>query len=356
MILYVIHCPPPIHGASIVGQQIVSSRFINDSMNVRVINISYPRLDKIGKLTLGKLFWHLNLYWLFIITLLKHENIDKVYLTISASQLGLLRDIPFILLSRILGKKIYLHCHNKGFSSLSRFGQNVFSRLVRNTEIIVLSETLRYDLNFLSKNTNIVVCNNGTKAMRNVTPVKNDRLKVLFFSNLYKDKGVLRCLKALERISFSMDMTIAGNNGDITLEELKYEASLLNLSPNINLKFKGATYGNEKEALFKSSNVVLFPTWYEKECFPLTILEAMSSYNVVVSTNNGGIVDIIDNNRNGLIIDGNSISIASALHYLNADKNLIRELSYAAFIKWESRFELSKFETRFRNIIKGNES
>ena len=215
---------------------------------------------------------------------------------------------------------------------------------------------IKTGLNFVSAKTHIVVCNNGTKAIENVRIGNIDRLKVLFFSNFYEEKGVLRCLNALESVSFPMEMTIAGNDGDLSLEELEQKASHLNLSPNVKLVLSGAKYDREKEVLFQGSNVVLFPTWYRKECFPLTVLEAMSSYNVVVTTDNGGILDIIDNNRNGIIIDGSSKSIASALHTLNADKNLMRELSIAAYREWESRFELSKFESRFRKIIENIES
>jgi len=38
-ILFILHCPPPVHGSSIVGQSIKNSTHINNSFDCRYINI-----------------------------------------------------------------------------------------------------------------------------------------------------------------------------------------------------------------------------------------------------------------------------------------------------------------------------
>ena len=57
----------------------------------------------------------------------------------------------------------------------------------------------------------------------------------------------------------------------------------------------GRKYGEEKERLFRESDIFVFPTYYDIECFPLVLLEAMQYGLPCVNTDEGGIRDIVVN-------------------------------------------------------------
>jgi glycosyltransferase involved in cell wall biosynthesis len=57
----------------------------------------------------------------------------------------------------------------------------------------------------------------------------------------------------------------------------------------------GAKYGNEKTYFFEQADIFVFPS--HDECFPLVLLEAMQSGLPIISTNEGGIPDIVDNEK-----------------------------------------------------------
>lgn len=56
-ILFILHMPPPVHGASMVGQYIHDSHVINEAFNCHYFNLTLAKnLNDIGKGGIRKLF------------------------------------------------------------------------------------------------------------------------------------------------------------------------------------------------------------------------------------------------------------------------------------------------------------
>lgn len=54
-ILFIMHMPPPVHGAAMVGKYIHDSRLINERFDCRYINLATAaNLEDIGKVRLAK--------------------------------------------------------------------------------------------------------------------------------------------------------------------------------------------------------------------------------------------------------------------------------------------------------------
>ena len=64
----------------------------------------------------------------------------------------------------------------------------------------------------------------------------------------------------------------------------------------------GRKYEKEKEETFAKADIFAFPTYYNNECFPLVLLEAMQHSLPVVSTFEGGIPDIVDEGEAGFLV------------------------------------------------------
>ena len=54
-ILFIMHMPPPVHGAAMVGKYIHDSRLVNEAFDCRYINLATAaNLEDIGKVRLAK--------------------------------------------------------------------------------------------------------------------------------------------------------------------------------------------------------------------------------------------------------------------------------------------------------------
>lgn len=55
-VLFIMHMPPPVHGASMMGKYIHDSRIINEEFDCYYINLATAKdLEDIGKMRLKKL-------------------------------------------------------------------------------------------------------------------------------------------------------------------------------------------------------------------------------------------------------------------------------------------------------------
>ena len=94
----------------------------------------------------------------------------------------------------------------------------------------------------------------------------------------------------------------------------------------------------------------VLPTRYKNECFPLSILEAMGAGIPVISSNEGAIEEIVDNNKCGQVIDNLSPeNLSEALiRYIN-DPQLAMLHGENAKRKFENNYKVEIFE---KNLIK----
>ncbi len=118
------------------------------------------------------------------------------------------------------------------------------------------------------------------------------------------------------------------------------------------IMYWGAKYGVEKDALFRNTDIFVFPTFYHNECFPLVLLEAMQYGLACISTSEAGIPDIIDNGKTGLIVPKkDSIALAESIEKLINDRMLCQQMGQAGRKKYEERFTLDVFEKNICRIL-----
>lgn len=105
----------------------------------------------------------------------------------------------------------------------------------------------------------------------------------------------------------------------------------------------------------QSSDVFVFPT--EIEAFGISLIEAMSCGLPVISTNVGGIKDILNNGINGLVVSpGDSQQLYDALNKLIVDRALFATLGQAARKTVQERYSLDTvnrgYMALFNNVYK----
>ena len=298
---------PPITGVSICNDKIVNKLPKEYNIKVTHLNTSGNTFnEKVGKFSFTKIISQLiNYFYLY-----KIIKVDIVYLTIGQTFYGVLKYAPFIYFAKLLNKKVIVHIHGNylktQYNLLSGFKKKIFHNILKKADKgIVLSEKLKNNLTPFLPNQKIFILNNYVdnylleNTNENIFNKYKDQLRIVYLSNLMTEKGVFDLLNALEilqqqQIKFTAQL--AGNIANNTKDEI------LNRISNIkNCDYLGVVKGENKKKLLLESNVFVFPTYYKMEGQPISLLEAMATGNLILTTNHAGISDFFSD-KNGFYI------------------------------------------------------
>ena len=158
---------------------------------------------------------------------------------------------------------------------------------------------------------------NGEYIQRDISEKKE--ITFLFIARFDKNKGMFKAIEIFNKVQNKFQnkkfkLILAGDGPEYNriLEYIDYHQIK-------NIELPGFIRGNVKHQLFLDSDILLFPSHYG-EGMPLSILEGMTYGLPVISSNAGGIPDLITNWENGF-----SIAIDS-LNELEEYKNAIGRL------------------------------
>ena len=364
-VLFIMHMPPPVHGAAMVGKYIHDSKIVNESFDCRFENMMLAQnLEDIGKSGVKKVFNLLSQLKRFK-NAIKHFQPDLVYITPNSAGGAFYKDFVIVqYIKRCLKKyspdaRIVVHYHNKGVASRQgKFLDNIlYKKFFKGLKVILLANVLYEDVKKYVSKENVFICPNGIPESLREEPVAerhNETPKILFLSNLIVSKGVivlLDALKILKERSVRFTCDFVGGETD-ELNAVRFDEEVKNRGLEGYAFYAGRKYGSEKTPYFENADVFAFPTFYHNEAFPLVNIEAMEFKLPIVSTNEGGIPDMVVNGENGLICERNNAeSLASALESLLLDKNLRIQYGENGYRKFKSEFTLQSFESRFAGIL-----
>jgi glycosyltransferase involved in cell wall biosynthesis len=231
-----------------------------------------------------------------------------VYLTLSPHGLAFYKDGFLALALKVLGARMVFHMHGKGVAQAageSGLKYKIYRAVFRNVDIIHLSESLFSDLDGIrDESRSISAVPNGVEPVAcNTNTSSDDKVTFVYLSNLVRTKGADVLIRASALLPKEMqrkfEVKIIGKPSNV--EYFSVIKNLIDENSYENIFFLGPKYGKDKDAELCSSDVFVLPT--RNDCFPLTILEAMSAGLAVISTNEGAIPDIVESGVTGLIID-----------------------------------------------------
>ena len=347
--------PNPISGVSIANK--VVEEILNADLNFTVenLNTSYPIFDEqIGEFSIQKFFFYLRINSSFFKVL--KNNI--IYITPGQTFFGVLKYALFIVAASALRKELIIHVHGnylgKEYQSLKGFKRVLFYFLVsRFTKGIVLSNSLKHNLTPFLEDKNIFSLPNFAQDYLYKEDKKfvKDELRIFYLSDLMKEKGIfclLNALKNLEKNNIIYKAKIAGNI------DQKYSKEILNLFTELkNAEYIGIVNGDDKKNLLEWGNVFVLPTFYKMEGQPISILEAMATTNLVVTTNHAGISDVFQDKINGYFVEkNNKNSIEKILSYLAANKSELKKIAEYNKTFFLNNFTVDIFKKNLLEIIK----
>lgn len=376
-ILFIMHMPPPVHGASMVGQYIHDSELINSSFDCHYVNLAVAtRLDEIGKGGWNKVKGVLKKL-IEVRKVVETVKPDLVYITPNSAGVPFYKDFITVMMLKMMGRKIVMHFHNKGVATRqNRWLDNwLYRRYFKGVKLILLAEALYEDVKRYVKREDVFVSPNAipeiSMAKENMaykivsaSNVANDNHvpHILWLTNIMKTKGIMEFLAALKilkdkGVKFQVDF-IGGLTKEMSGDE--FDTALTMMGLNGCSAYHGPKYGDEKYAFYRDADIFVLPSY--TEALPVSILEAMQFGLPVVASNVGGVSAEVEEGVSGFLLGGkqpimlntfrpNVCEIADKLQVLLTDTDLRHKMGSAGREKYEREFTLEVFEKRIVEIL-----
>jgi glycosyltransferase involved in cell wall biosynthesis len=235
--------------------------------------------------------------------------------------------IIFLVGKYLFGKRFVYHLHAAEFHTFYSETNSVAKKLIQHLisesdYIIVLSKSWENFINDNFKPKKVVVLHNPVEIpARTITESSIDKpsISFLFLGRIGDRKGLFDLLDVISKnhdhYKNNLSLTIGGD-GDVG----KLKEYLDNHSLNGICKYVGWVDGKLKHELLNQCDVLILPSY--NEGLPIAILEAMSYGKTIISTNVGGIPEVVKNNINGyLITPGDKSAIETAISNLINNKS-----------------------------------
>lgn len=166
---------------------------------------------------------------------------------------------------------------------------------------------------------------------------------MLYFGRLSEEKGLLELIEAMKKVK-NIKLKVAGTG---PLESKCKKAK--------NIEYVGFKTGDDLKNLIAKARFAVYPSiWYEN-C-PLSILEAESYGTPVITGNYGGMKELVENGKNGILLDKiNAETLRKSIEKLYNDDEKIKYMSKKCIKKRNEMISLSKYTEKlietYNNII-----
>lgn len=362
-ILYIAPLPPPITGHSLVSEALREE--LNQHHTLDIVDLSKDSFKEgvdgfkriIEVMGIIRQVWRMN------------KKADVIYLTISESMAGNVKDILIYLVSFRKLRNMYIHLHGGSIkrllwdkkpllASINRYFIKKLGGVIISGKShmqifsdIIISEKIHIIPNFAPEYLFV----HESEIEHKFTDIQP--LRILYMSNLIPKKGYLDLADAFFRMDASLqDKVQIDFAGSFDSEEARSEF-ITRIAKHDNIKYHGKVTNEEKRTLFSKAHVFCLPTAYF-EGQPISILEAYASGCVVVTTGQSGIRDIFKDNNNGFEIEvSKPESIISVVQMiLKLDTSAIKKIARRNREEAHEMYRLSIYGSRIREVLEKNRS
>ncbi len=232
------------------------------------------------------------------------------------------------MLEAYLNNKIFKYYKEVNlFIAPSQFMKDVCVKFgVRENKIRVIYNFIDTDAYSKKKNTNS----------------ENEENYILYFGRLAEEKGIGSLLKAMTEINCDIKLKIVGEGPEL----FNFQFSIFNFQLNDRVELLGAKYGDELIEIVKNAKAVVIPSLWP-ENMPYSVLEALALGKIVIASNIGGLPEIINHGKNGLLFRaGDSKDLAEKI-------NLIMSETEDNTFQIEAKNSLKRFDKKshYQKII-----
>jgi len=175
--------------------------------------------------------------------------------------------------------------------------------------------------------------------VRKLFNIKNDEIWVGAASRLVKVKNIGLLIDAVSYIRKQSECKLKVS----VFGEGPEKNSLLQKIKNLGLDDMITLHGHNNDIIPILNAFDIFVNCSQHEGLPMSIIEAMSVGTVPVCTRVGGMQEIIQDKRNGLLVDpDNAIELAKAILQLSDEKNMRESMGNNAITRVKQDYSIEK--------------
>jgi glycosyltransferase involved in cell wall biosynthesis len=358
-ILLIAPLPPPVNGHSVVSQRLLEH--LRTKHVVSVVNIRKRSLRD-GVDSPARV---LEVLRILISVFRQKRHADVVYLTISESLAGNLKDLVVCLLCRRLHSRMVVHLHGGSLrtvlyerhKTIRWVNKIVFGRLAG---AIVSGPSHAQVFDGILDPTRVhFAANFADDQMFSTESEVKDKfsqlrpIRILYISHMTEGKGYNRLAEAFASASGSVRDAITIDFAGAFETERSKRRFLTAIRNEPRLNYHGVVDDATKLRLFRQAHILCLPTSF-LEGQPIAILEAYAAGCVVLATGQPGIRDVFTDNDNGFELAG--VAPDDILRGLSRVLNGRDELEAIAVHNRrlaDERYRVSVSMTRVSDIIEG---
>jgi glycosyltransferase involved in cell wall biosynthesis len=280
-----------------------------------------------------------------------HEKPSIVHIA-SAYGFSFLKHSFLIIIAKLWGCKVILapHCSisvfipkSKVFFLWMKFVLNLCDGL-----IVLSGEWLR--IKEIAPNPKIFLLKNAINLQKYLELIRsikkqNEKVGIIYLGHIGSEKGIMDLIQAVKTINMraiiGFELWIYGEDlhpGEI--DDAKELAESLIIDSYI--IFSEPVFGDKKLKVFQEADIYVLPSYHEG--MPISIIEAMGAGLAIIATNVGGIPDLIEDGRTGLLVPpGDVDKLANALIKLITEPDLRLEMGLAGRSKAIMNNDIEKY-------------
>ena len=259
-----------------------------------------------------------------------------------ASDASYFRKKIFIDTAFFFRKKIIIHEHGGDFRDfyylrLNEKQKNKLKKTLNKADkFIVLSEQWYDFFSCIVEEKKLIIMENGIPLPE---PIKKDYHdhNLLFLGRICKEKGIEELIKAVEHIRekiADVHLYLGGTFEDGDLKKLITEKKEY-------ITWLGWIGTDGKKEMFKKCSVFVLPSYFEGQ--PISLMEAMAEGLSVIASEVGGIPQIIENRKQGILIQPkNERQLEDALVELLESRELRKDMGKAAAERIRLYYDIRK--------------
>jgi glycosyltransferase involved in cell wall biosynthesis len=356
-VLVIAPMPPPVTGHSLASKTLVGA--LRGAHEAVVVDLSLGslhdggvtgrRISEVGKVLLA--VWR------------RRRWADVVYLTISESRAGSLKDLCIYLLCVGRLRRVFVHLHGgtlgylfERHSWLRRLNA-VFLRSIGGA--IVTGPSHREIFAGLIDPARIHVVPNSAEDHLFVPEPEVGRkfadsgpLRVLYLSGMTREKGYHELLEAWLGLGPDARRRIQLDFAGRFDSEAEKATFLDRIAACEGLRYHGVVGGDDKRRLLERAHVFCLPTRM-REGQPISILEAYAAGCVVMATGQRGIRDVFTDQVNGFEIEPSPACIAAVLSSALDDRARLRGIGVANRAAAGERYRTGTFTRTLIGVLEG---
>ncbi|MBK7931940.1 MAG: glycosyltransferase family 4 protein [Acidobacteria bacterium] len=274
------------------------------------------------------------------------------------SNASLYRESLFVLVGKMFRTSVIVHFHagdiDNYYPLQPKFGR-VFikSSLAKCDRVIAVSLESSRQLWELDRQLKITVIPNAidTSAFRERSSTAestfDEPIRILFVGAIGKLKGEKDLIAALARVRNEIPETLVSILG-YGAEDLAAECTAHGIADLI--EHLGPVSMDDRIAFYERSDIFVLPTY--AEAMPMSVIEAMAAGLPVITTNVGGIPELIEHQIEGLLHEpGDITALAHQIKRLANDRTKRFALGTRARSRVDEQMNFSKYVDRLRSEI-----